>query len=199
MTLDMEALNSVAFNALSPLRVWSHPVEDFESHSWQGRGRGPSNNNLLAMVQKTSGHCLHCMVWPWTLWWDYTGLDRSERSSWCPHGGTPAISAMNINWAFYFFWDSPRSQYSCSIWTYTPTHSTRTPHSRTPLVSKPRQHNYTRHVRSLDNSRVLGPLWQWAHYTTSYRSRESNPSGNEFRLYLTNNINWAWCACKGKL
>jgi hypothetical protein len=37
---DVEALNSVAFNVLSPFRVWSHLVEDFDNHSWSGRGRG---------------------------------------------------------------------------------------------------------------------------------------------------------------
>jgi hypothetical protein len=49
---------------------------------------------LLAMVQ-TSVHGLHGMVMD--LWWDYAGLDRFE-DRWT-HGGTPAISAININWA----------------------------------------------------------------------------------------------------
>jgi hypothetical protein len=35
----MESFNSVAFNGLSPFRVWSHLVEDFDIHSWPGRGR----------------------------------------------------------------------------------------------------------------------------------------------------------------
>lgn len=37
---DIESLNSVAFNGLSPSRVWSHLVEDFDIHSWPGRSRG---------------------------------------------------------------------------------------------------------------------------------------------------------------
>jgi hypothetical protein len=61
----------------------------------------PRNNNLLAMVQnQTSVHCLHGMVM--ALWRDCTGLDILEPSIWwgqVNHGGTPAISAMNINWA----------------------------------------------------------------------------------------------------
>ena len=61
---DMEALNSVAFNGLSPSRVWSHLVEDFDIHSWSGRGRGHATIYSTRCTHQCT--LLARIAWSWT-------------------------------------------------------------------------------------------------------------------------------------
>jgi hypothetical protein len=58
---DMESLNSVAFNGLSSFRVWSHLVEDFDIHSWPGRGRGGHATIFTQQGTRISVHCCACV------------------------------------------------------------------------------------------------------------------------------------------
>lgn len=62
---DVEALNSVAFNVLSPFRVWSHLVEDFDNHSWPGRSRGHATiySTGYASVSITYLHSMVMFLW----------------------------------------------------------------------------------------------------------------------------------------